>query len=219
MKTLANTIASRTIIGATRLVTGARGIWQGCAPSIEQRIYFANHTSHGDFLLIWTAFPRELRHRTRPVAGSDYWCRGRLRRYIGEELFNAVLIDRAPRPIPGKRWDPLEPIRAALDSGASLVIFPEGTRNTTDAPLQPFKSGIHYLAAAYPHIPLVPTWIENVGRVMPKGEVLPVPLLCSVTFGAPVRLEANEHKGRFMTRLEHELLALGGIDHRQEAAS
>jgi 1-acyl-sn-glycerol-3-phosphate acyltransferase len=216
---LVNQIAASFIIGATKLVTGARGRWQGCAPSLEQRIYFANHTSHGDFLLVWTAFPRELRARARPVAGSDYWRKGPLRRYLGERVFDAVLVDRVPPPKSEKRWDPLEPVRDALESGASLIIFPEGTRNTTDASLQPFKSGIYYLAAAYPDIPLVPTWIENVGRVMPKGEVFPVPLLCSVTFGEPVRLETNEHKGKFMTRLEGALQGLREGDPRPEAGT
>lgn len=220
--TIVAAIAAPFVAGATRLVTGVTANWIGCPPSTEQRIYFANHTSHGDFLLIWTALPPRLRATTRPVAGSDYWCSGRVRRFVGQDVFNAVLVDRAPPKTATGRWDPLSPIRDALASGVSLIIFPEGTRNMTDAPLLPFKSGIYYLAAAFPKVPLVPTWIENVGRVLPKGEVLPVPLLCSIRFGTPLLLGETEHKGHFLTRSEQSLRSLADVnahDAAQEIAA
>jgi 1-acyl-sn-glycerol-3-phosphate acyltransferase len=199
-----------TIIGATRIITGLRANWVGCAPTTEQRIYFANHSSHGDFVLAWTALPPTLRTYTRPVAGADYWRQGPIRRFIGQKVFNAVLVERGQKGAGTERKDPIGPVREALETGVSLIIFPEGTRNMTDAPLLPFKSGIYYIAQAYPRVPLVPTWIDNVGRVLPKGEIFPVPLLCSVTFGEPIRLGKNEHKGAFLARAEQALLALGG---------
>jgi hypothetical protein len=51
-----------------RLITGAQGHWHGCPPKAEQRIYFANHQSHFDWVLIWAALPHELRAVTRPIA-------------------------------------------------------------------------------------------------------------------------------------------------------
>jgi 1-acyl-sn-glycerol-3-phosphate acyltransferase len=63
-----------------RLVTGVRGTWAGCLPQTHPRVYFANHNSHGDFVLVWTSLPTALRRLTRPVAGSDYWLKGPLRR-------------------------------------------------------------------------------------------------------------------------------------------
>ena len=95
-----------------------------------------------------------------------------------------------------------------LDQGWSLIVFPEGTRNSSDD-LLPFKSGIYHVARQRPQIELVPVWIENLNRVMPKGEFLPVPLLCSATFGAPTRLAPGEEKDAFLARLRRSVIELG----------
>lgn len=189
-----------------RLVTGVQPRWIGCGPSLTQRIYLANHTSHGDFVLIWSSMPPTLRARTRPVAGSDYWDRGRMRRFIIQDVFNAVLIDREAGAGQG---DPIGAMRAALDEGSSLILFPEGTRNTTDEVLLPLKSGIYHLARQRPDVELVPVWIENLNRVLPKGEVIPVPLLCRVSFGAPMRLGESQSKADFLDALRTAMLSLG----------
>lgn len=201
---LARTTA-RAIIVFARLLTGMRANWQGCIPAAVQRVYFANHSSHGDFVLIWGCLPPDLRTVTRPVAGADYWERSPLRRFIGRDVFRALLIDRT-RSDPGN--DPVALMQAGLASGDSLILFPEGTRNTTDARLLPFKSGIYHLARACPEVEFVPVWIDNLNRVMPKGEVVPVPLLCTVTFGHPVLLAADETKEAFLARCRDGLLAL-----------
>ena len=190
-----------------RLLTGVQARWIGCAPDATQRIYFANHTSHADFALVWTSLPRPLRETTRPVAGSDYWNKGRVRRYLIHEVLHGVLIDRER---PTRTENPIDTIVAALDAGASLIVFPEGTRNTTDELLLPFKSGIYHVAQRRSDVQLVPAWIENAGRVMPKGEFLPVPLLCSVTFGSPLRLAPGEDKAAFVGRARQALLNLAG---------
>jgi 1-acyl-sn-glycerol-3-phosphate acyltransferase len=196
-----------TITGFTRLVTGAQARWIGCAPAAVQRIYFGNHSSHADFALIWASLPYDLRVRTRPVAGADYWDQGRVRRYIIHEVLRGVLIERAG----GERTrDPIEVILAALELGDSLIVFPEGTRNATDAALLPFKSGIYRVACQRPDVELVPVWMENLGRVLPKGEFVPVPLLCSVNFGAPIRLREGEDKSSFLGRARQALLDLAG---------
>ena len=188
-----------------RLVTGVRGSWQGCRPDPRPRIYFANHASHGDFILIWTVMPRALRRRARPVAAADYWLKGRLRRFAVERAFRAVLIDRHAGPF---KADPIGRMAAALDEGGSLIFFPEGTRNTTEERLLPFKSGLYHLARARPEVELVPVWIENLNRVMPKGEFVPVPLLCTLTFGEPLMLAPCEDREAFLERARSALLAL-----------
>ncbi|MGE5866436.1 MAG: lysophospholipid acyltransferase family protein [Rhizobacter sp.] len=186
-----------------RLITGAQGHWHGCSPKAEQRIYFANHQSHFDWVLIWAALPRDLRAHTRPIAARDYWTASPLKHWITREVYNAVYVSRTR----SEDEDPLEPLAEALRNGDSLVIFPEGTRGNKGDPAA-FKAGLFHLAEQFPDVYLIPTWIDNVQRVMPKGEVVPVPILCSVTFGAPVRLEPGEDKRSFLTRARDAVLAL-----------
>jgi 1-acyl-sn-glycerol-3-phosphate acyltransferase len=155
-------------------------------------------------VLIWTVLPAALRACTRPVAARDYWDAGELRRFLIHRVFRGVLVDRGADP---KAKDPLVPLIEALDQSDSLIIFPEGTRNTEEEML-PFKSGIYHLARQRPGVDLVPVWIENVGRVMPKGQVLPVPLLCSVNFGAPIRLQEREDKQAFLDRARLAIVEL-----------
>jgi 1-acyl-sn-glycerol-3-phosphate acyltransferase len=204
MDILAQVTAS-VIIFFARMITAVRGIWVGIEPSRRQRVYFANHVSHGDFILLWTVLPERLRRKTRPVAGSDYWMKSPLRQFIGRDVFKSVLIDRDPET---RTEDPVEKMVEALDENASLIVFPEGTRNSTNQPLLPFKSGLFHLANARPSVDLVPVWIANLNRVMPKGEFVPIPLICTVTFGAPVHVEVGETKDDFLARASAALLAL-----------
>ena len=147
-----------------RLVTGAQGHWQGSPPKAEQRIYFANHQSHLDWVLIWAALPQELRATTRPIAARDYWTRTPFKHWLTREVFHAVYVSRQRTD----DQDPLEPLVEALQQGDSLVIFPEGTRSNKGEP-QAFKSGLYHLAQQFPQVALIPVWIANVQRVMPKG--------------------------------------------------
>jgi 1-acyl-sn-glycerol-3-phosphate acyltransferase len=186
-----------------RLVTGAQGHWRGCPPKAEQRIYFANHQSHLDWVLIWAALPHDLRATTRPIAAKDYWTSSRFKEWLTTEVFHAVYVSRQRTD----DQDPLEPLVEALSNGDSLVIFPEGTRSNRGEP-QAFKSGLFHLAEQFPGVQLIPAWIDNVQRVMPKGEVVPVPILCTVTFGAPMQLEPGEDKRVFLDRARAAVLAL-----------
>lgn len=308
------------LLGLVRLLTGAQARWFGCPPKAEQRIYFANHQSHVDLVMIWAALPEELRSITRPIAARDYWANTPLKRWITTEVFNAVYVERAGGPAPanpaaptapvaaapasGERIeptfdlpgtvgsepatlptaasaeastpppamavaasaeadtlspppasrseaqgeldlptplpstpvaspaiaaadaadasasavplpelrpdDPLLPLVEALRSGDSIIIFPEGTRGHTGTP-QKFKSGLYTLARLFPDVVLVPAWIDNVQRVMPKGEVVPVPILCSVTFGAPVKLGVGEERRAFLDRAREAVIALRDV--------
>lgn len=255
-------LMSFLLLGIVRFLTGSQARWYGCPPKAEQRIYFANHQSHADMVLIWAALPEELRSITRPIAAKDYWTKTPFRQWITTAVFNAVYVDRqatparpaptmaaepaggpavaTPVPAPADadtataggpdpspeaplrtprpeelrvalpESDPLAPLVRALESGDSIVIFPEGTRGHADEP-QPFKSGLFKLAQMFPQVVLVPAWINNVQRVMPKGEVVPVPILCSVTFGAPVALEAGEERRPFLDRARAAVMALRDV--------
>ena len=197
--------AGAVLAGLSRAVTGVRPIWAGTGPGRRQRIYFANHASHGDFILVSTCLTPPERARTAAVAGADYWNAGAVRRFIAGRLLRTVLVER--------NWversaDPMQVMLSALDAGQSLIFFPEGTRNMTEEPLLRFRSGLYNLAAARPQVELVPCWIENMSRVLPKGAVLPIPLLCRVVFGAPVVLEEGEDRKVFLDRARNALLML-----------
>jgi len=280
------------LLGVVRLLTGAQARWYGCPPKAEQRIYFANHQSHADLVMIWAALPEELRSITRPIAARDYWANTPFKRWITTEVFNAVYVERAttapaataepaappppvrnapapqaeriepsmepllpmepvtppvvdvvpeafdeaqgrldlpapPPPPPAAppalppaaepeppaatvASDPLAPLVEALRSGDSIIIFPEGTRGHTGEP-QKFKSGLYTLATMFPEVVLVPAWIDNVQRVMPKGEIVPVPILCSVTFGAPIRVQESEERRPFLDRARAAVIALRDV--------
>ncbi len=198
-------LVAAAIVGFARAVTGVRALWRGAAPNPAPTVYFANHTSHGDFVLVWAALPGPLRRSTRPVAAADYWSGSALRRYIGCRVFRALLIDRDRQ---GSACDPVAAMAAPLQQGDSLILFPEGTRNTGDEPLLPLKSGLYHLACARPEVRFVPVWIENLRRVLPKGAVVPVPLACSVDFGPALQLLPGEAKADFLARARAALLAL-----------
>ncbi|WP_353366722.1 lysophospholipid acyltransferase family protein [Acidovorax sp. FG27] len=251
------------LLALVRFLTGSQARWYGCPPKAEQRIYFANHQSHADLVMIWAALPHELRSITRPIAARDYWTQTPFRQWITTAVFNAVYVTRqaapttattpapaaspampataahtappaaeaelaaagGPDPAPDRPAaepspealraavqadDPLAPLVQALASGDSIVIFPEGTRGHGDEP-QPFKSGLYMLARMFPQVVLVPAWINNVQRVMPKGEVVPVPILCSVTFGAPIALAPGEERRPFLDRARRAVIALRDI--------
>ncbi|MEP1442412.1 MAG: lysophospholipid acyltransferase family protein [Hyphomicrobiales bacterium] len=197
----------------SQLITGARAFYhhddeQQCFK--RPCIYFANHRSHGDFVLLWSVLPPKLRSITRPVAGADYWRKSDFRRFIGEDVFNSLLIERDAKE---RTEDPIDKMVNAVANGDSLIIFPEGTRNMGEDKLLPFKSGLFHLARTLAkrsvEADFVPVWIDNLNRVMPKGEIIPVPLLCKIHFGATVPLN-GANKVAYLERARESLTALSG---------
>ena len=195
------------IVWLTRLLVGAYPQWYGCQPSRKQRIYFANHTSHMDTIVIWSSLPRQLRGMTRPVAAKDYWDHGLLRKRIAMKELNVVLNERHRAEV---HADPLAPLKEALHAGDSLIIFPEGTRRPQPLP-SPFKSGLWRLMRQFPEVELIPVYIENLHRAMPKGVVIPVPTICSVRFGAPLSHTIEDPKEDFLERARQAVVDLAQI--------
>lgn len=195
------------LIGFAKLLTGARCIWKGTNPEDKQRIYYANHSSHIDFVLIWAALPAKIRYKTRPVAAADYWSKTKLHRFMIHKMFRGVLVDRVKK----EGSNPLDPMLRALADGDSLIIFPEGTRNKEDT-LLPFKSGLYNLALAYPQVEIIPIWLDNLKRVMPKGHLIPLPLLCTLTVGEPIQVATDEDRLSFLARAREALITLGAGD-------
>jgi len=187
-----------------KFISGANARWVGCEPNVRQRVYFANHTSNLDALVIWSALPPDVRALTRPVAARDYWIKSKLHLYLANKIFNAVLIERKK---PTAHDNPLKDMLNALGDRHSLIIFPEGGRQT-GTELAPFKGGLFHLAKDRPDVEFVPVLLENLNRVLPKGEFLPVPLMGSLSFGAPIKLEAGEDKTTFLERAQNAVKAL-----------
>ena len=196
-------------------ITGVRPKFEGdIAFSPEKKVYFANHASHGDFVMVWISLPKPWRKLARPVAGADYWLKGKIRRFVIQQVFNGLLIMRNgndPKAITAQ-------MTAALQEGSSLIIFPEGTRNTDDdVVLLPFKSGIYHLARENPDVQFVPIWIDNINRVLPKGKLVPVPIICSVNIGQEMQLFPGESKDEFLQRARDAMLALAPAGKRLPA--
>lgn len=204
-RALAARVTGHALVLFARAITAVRADWRGAEPVMRQRVFFANHVSNGDMPLLWSVLPPPIRRMTRPVAAADYWLKSPLRAFAGAEVFRAVLIDRRAEE---RTEDPMVAIFKALDEGWSLIIFPEGLRNQGPEPLKPFRSGLYRIARERPGVELVPAWIANLNSVMPKGEVIPLPLMCTVTFGTPIALKPGEDRSTFLARAASELLAL-----------
>lgn len=205
------------LAAVARGITGVQVQWAGCEPDEKQRIYFANHTSHLDFVVLWSALPTDLRVHTRPVAAQDYWESSALRRYVVMNVFNAVLVQRG---VMGQAKSPeearnagralIEQMATALGDQYSLILFPEGTRGNGEK-VGPFRAGLYHLALRRPDVELVPAYLENMNRILPKGEVLPVPMLSLLTFGKPLQVEPGEEKETFLERAREAVSSLRRI--------
>lgn len=196
--------ASYPLVFVLRTLVGAQPRWIGSQPASNLRIYFANHTSHMDTLALWSALPAALRATTRPVAAADYWSGGGLKTWLATRAFNALFIQRNPDRRDG---DPLAPLHEALARGESLIIFPEGTRRAQALPGE-FKSGLFHLSTRHPEAELIPVYLDNLYRSMPKGTLLPVPLTCSVRFGAALERRRGEPKEAFLERARQTVVDL-----------
>jgi 1-acyl-sn-glycerol-3-phosphate acyltransferase len=189
----------------TKLITGANAIWVDCeVQSSQLRVYFANHGSHLDFATLWTALPHAMRERTRPVAARDYWGKTSLTRGIAVGLFNSLLIAREGIT---RQDNPIEQMATAMRGGDSLILFPEGTRSH-DGVMSTFKPGLFHLAHKVPEAELVPVYLQNLNRILPKGHLLPIPLLSTVVFGPPMKLNEGENKQDFLHRAREAVIGL-----------
>ena len=205
------------LAAVARGISGVQVQWAGCEPDERQRIYFANHSSHLDFVVLWSALPPDIRARTRPIAAKDYWEQTPLRVYLTKNVFHAVLLERGAA---AKSQHPdeahfvgrhlIEQMTEALGSENSLILFPEGTRGTGEK-IGPFRSGLYHLALHRPDVELVPAYLENLNRILPKGEFLPVPMLSLLTFGKPIQVEPGEHKDAFLERAREAVASLRRI--------
>ena len=193
----------RVVAALARLLAGGYVRWDAPPPNGAPRVYFANHTSHLDFVLLWSYLPPTHRRHTRPVAARDYWENGPLRRYLINRVFRGLLVDRSGR----NARSAVEKMADQVAAGDSLILFPEGTRGPGHG-IAPFKAGLYHLCAAHPGLELVPVSMENLNRVLPKGEFVPVPMVSRVIFGETLTLRDGEPKEEFLARARQAIEAL-----------
>lgn len=192
------------LILVAKFLSGASVRWVDCQPECCQRVYFANHTSHLDSIVIWSVLPDHVRKTTRMVAALDYWNAGPIRRFLSKNVFNALLIDRKHVSI---KNNPVNQLILEMKAEHSIIIFPEGGRGNGEK-INDFKSGIYYLAKKRPEIELIPIYLDNMNRILPRGMVLPVPMLSRVVFGPPIWIEKGEKKEDFLNRCREAVLKL-----------
>lgn len=191
-----------------KFVSGINVRWLCDCCSQRQRIYFANHSSHLDAFVLWAALPLKVRLQTRVVAAKDYWEKTNLRRFISHKIYNPLLIERHSHFSCDDPQHPINQMMYALNSHYSLIIFPEGTRSE-DGRIQPFKSGLYHICEKNPSIELIPVYLENLNRILPKGEILFIPLIGSITFGKSLYFKTSEDKETFLERARRSIEELG----------
>ena len=191
------------LVALVRLFVGVRALSPAELPP-PPFVLFANHASHFDTLVLWAALDAERRAMLRPVAAADYWGKTRLHRWVAEQVLGALLIARKRED---RTDDPVASMLTVLDAGKAILIFPEGTRSL-DGRIAPFKAGLFQLATQRPQVPLVPVYLQNPGRILPKGEILPVPFLCSIRVGEPLSRESEETKDAFVARARQAVITL-----------
>ena len=180
-----------------RIATGVRVVGEVEGWTGKSCVFFANHGSNLDALVIWAALPREIRESTSPVAARDYWTKNAIRRWISGKIFHAVLLNRKGRP--DNRSHPLQGVFDTLEGGRSIIIFPEGTRSP-DGTLNVFKSGIFHIREKFPECTMIPVSLQNLNRILPKGPSMPLPLIGRITVHPPLADMADESRVDFLAR-------------------
>jgi|ERR1035437_1704519 1-acyl-sn-glycerol-3-phosphate acyltransferase len=206
-KNLANFLAF-----VARIIAGSTVYSKTGEINTEQRVYIANHSSHLDFIVLWAQLPKNVRPNTRPVAAEDYWKDGGIKEYLATKIFKAILLQRATTDKAVERpsdlgKDAVEKMNKALDEGTSLILFPEGTRGSGEN-LGEFKAGLYFLCKQRPNLEIMPVYMSNLNRILPKGELMPVPMLSKINFGESFRLKNRETKEKFLARARDAVLTL-----------
>ena len=162
----------------------------------KQMIIVANHNSHLDTMALMNLFPFRDLKKIRPVGAMDYFHSTRFRKWFASEIVRFVPLNREST---GGRRDPLANCSEAINGGDSLILFPEGTRGEPEK-LEKFKAGVAHLVKRFPDVAVVPVFMYGMGKVLPKGEFLPVPYFCDVFVGE--HFYWNGGKKDFMAELD-----------------
>lgn len=171
-------------------------------------IVVANHNSHLDTMVLVSIFPSTILNKIRPVAAEDYFLKNRCLAWFALNVIGVIPLKRGKL---GVKEDPLSDCSVAINRGEILLLFPEGSRGEPER-LTAFKSGIAHLAKRHPQVPVLPVFIQGLGKALPRGECLLVPVICDVVVGAPLYWSGDRQD--FMEALERRMQELSDKIHR-----
>ncbi|MBF0505121.1 MAG: 1-acyl-sn-glycerol-3-phosphate acyltransferase [Candidatus Omnitrophica bacterium] len=167
-------------------------------------IVIANHTSHLDAAALLAFFPLKDLRRVRPVAAADYFNSNKCIAFFSRIFFNILPIARKNI---GRHQNPLDGLREALEHKETLIIFPEGTRSSSGE-MGPFHTGIAHILKEFPQVPVIPVYMSNMYKALPKGEFILVPFICEVNIGKPLFLSGT--KDEIVQTLRDSVIKLKG---------
>lgn len=165
-------------------------------------IIAANHNSHLDIIALYSLFPLLTVPRVQPAAAADYFLRNRFFAWFSLKVVGIIPVIRGGVK---QGIDPLEECYRALEKGQIIIVFPEGTRGEPER-ISTLKAGIWYLAARFPDAPVLPVLMHGMGKSMPKGAFVPLPIFVDVFLGRPMRWV--EDKEAFLAQLEARFIQL-----------
>lgn len=171
-----------------RIVIGLRYFNNDNLRNIKQFILIANHNSHMDTMAIMSAIPHRFIHKVHPVAARDFFGKNLFQKILMRYLVNATLIRRDRD---NKERDPINDMDKMLKKKRSLILFPEGSRGVAGK-MSNFKKGLGYLVQKNPKISVIPVYLENIYKTLPKGKRLILPYNCSIKFGEPIKFSSLE---------------------------
>ena len=154
----------------------------------KQFILIANHNSHMDTMAIMSAIPSRYIHKVHPIAARDFFGGSLFKKILMRYLVNATLIQR-DRDDPEN--DPIDSMDKMLKKSRSLILFPEGSRGVPGV-MTKFKKGLGYLIQRNPEIKVIPVYLDNVYKTLPRGKNLILPYNCSIKFGDPIQFKSME---------------------------
>ena len=195
-------------------VTGLHIVGREHLPQHTPCIIAANHNSHMDTLVLMSLFPLARLPRVRPVAAADYFLKNKWVAWFSAQFIGIIPISRKAT---SAHDSPLAAVNQALAAGQTIIIFPEGSRGQAET-LSPFKTGVAHLAKAFPHIPVVPVYIDGAGKVLPKGEALFVPFVMDVHIGEPLYY-SHKNSQAFVEQLATRIQQLRGFASNEEQKS
>ncbi len=171
-------------------------------PEKGPAIIIANHNSHLDTFLLLTLFKTSLLDRLKPVAAADYFLKGGFSSWVSLRLIGILPVTRERKR---EESDPLQACYRALERGDILIIFPEGSRGAPEE-MSNFKTGIARIARQFPEVPVVPIYLQNAGRALPKGKHIPVPFVFTAIIGEALTYPGD--RAEFMDQLRSAMAVL-----------